>query len=169
MTTSQGLPPVGSESWIGLPAPYVIASPGHETCFANGSRAGTSRSRDRSTVRLDMQTASLLRTDVSTISVVLNSLLVLAILSGCASKPSCARQSDTRLDSFTDNLDAARLIGRSRTEVVAEIGEPTSHRFDGDWDASYWLRPRKLCMDGWYLVIDYSVQETVEKAQLIPG
>jgi hypothetical protein len=92
-----------------------------------------------------------------------------ASLSGCGWISSgCARAPDSRLSGIQDEADAQALVGLNRVDILNRFGPDTGKRFD-DWDATYWLRPQGLCMDGWYLAIDYDDQQVVESAALLPG
>lgn len=74
----------------------------------------------------------------------------------------CSRGPDHTLDRFSSDRDADRLIGLTREEVIADLGEPTSTRFAPEWDMNYWLRPQGFCMDGWYLVLNLSDGRVVQ-------
>lgn len=100
-------------------------------------------------------------------------LLALSVtwLWGCsqASYSECERGPDHRLDAFKNDSDARKLVGLRKEDVSKRLGTPTSRRFDGEWDISYWLRPRGLCMDGWYLVMSFNEDGTVADARVLPG
>lgn len=98
-------------------------------------------------------------------------IVIGAVSCGCfvTGGSECERPPDSRLDGYRDDDDARRLVGLSRDEVVQMIGEPTTERFSPEWDMSYWLRPRGLCMDGWYLVVQLDEAERVTEARLLPG
>lgn len=86
---------------------------------------------------------------------------------GCSS--GCARPPDSRFDAIRDNTDAQALVGRTRADITAEFGDaPATSRFAGEWDTSYWMRPQGMCMDGWYLVLDFGRDGHVTHAAVWP-
>ena len=79
----------------------------------------------------------------------------------------CGQSVDAGLNEFRESADAERLIGQTRAEVIASIGEPTSTRFAPEWDMSYRLRTQGFCVDSWYLVLNTSSDGVVTDAAIL--
>lgn len=97
-------------------------------------------------------------------------VLALTAFAGPGCSSGCARPPDSRFDDIRDNTDAQALVGRTRADITAAFGDaPATSRFPGEWDTSYWMRPQGMCMDGWYLVLDFGRDGRVTHAAVRPG
>jgi len=97
-------------------------------------------------------------------------LLAFTVLAGPGCSSACARPSDSRFDRVQSDADAQKYVGWSRDEVVSAFGETAgASRLPGEWEVTYWMRPRGFCMDGWYLALDFGSDDRVSRAGVRPG
>lgn len=71
---------------------------------------------------------------------------------------------------MADRLVArSALLGRTRAEVVAQLGEPPPTAYFSDWDLVYWLGPERglLSIDSEWLVVRFSSAGTASDCRIV--